>query len=177
MKNLSNYIFMLSALTFFPADGMAQMNNKPFQFNNGTGGIGMSTAGKQVIINEKIFGQTPDNMIRSLDGNLLSVEKTKGGSVITRYQGTNDIIPAYKGIGFEGNNQAMRVGVFNSFFTQDTGNSSGYSSHSPLFSYATINTWTGRVANDGTFMEQAYSGWGNDAIDAWTGQVLTLSAY
>jgi hypothetical protein len=173
MKQLRIISFSL-ALFAVCQPASAQFNNKPFQFKNAPNGIGMSYGGKQAIINEKIFDYRPDNMLRDNGGNLLSVEKTKGGSALVRYNGTNDIIPAYRGSSFNHDNYAMKVGVFNAFFTQDTGGSSAARS---AFLYSAVDSWTGRVASEGTLAEHIYAGPGRDTVDAWTGQVLVLSGY
>ena len=168
------FAFLYFSMTQYAA---AQLSNKPFQFKNAPSGIGMSNGGKQAIINETLFGIRPDNIIRDSSGNLLSVEKTKGGSALVTYGGTDTVIPSYRGSDFSGSNQAMRVGVFNAFFTQDFGRSSLYSSAIPSFMQSTVNTWTGRVAADNPMGEHIYMGPGTDTVDAWTGQVLVLTSY
>ena len=45
------------------ASAEAQLNNQPFSFGSGGGGIGMSTAGRQAILNQQLFGSTPDNIL------------------------------------------------------------------------------------------------------------------
>lgn len=170
-------ILLGSILSVLSQSAMAQMNNKPFQFKNSAHGIGMSQGGKQAIINESLFGSTPDNLLRSRNGELLSVEEGRGKSAIVRFDGTNTIIPGYRGSTFGSDNDAMRVGVFNAFFTTDSGRSSSYSSNAALTSYHAVSTWTRRVAADGTYMEHIYVGAGHDTVDAWTGQVLTLPVY
>lgn len=169
-------LLLVTTMTLFSGQAMAQLNNKPFQFKNAPTGMGMSDAGKQAIINERLYDLTPRNIIRGLDGQLLSVEEGRGKSAFVRYDGTNTIIPSYKGSDFRNENDAMRVGVFNGFFTQDSGRSSSYSS-AAYPSYNSINTWTGRVAAAGTMMENMYPGPVLDVVDAWTGQVMVLSAY
>ena len=73
---------------FHVAAAEAQLNNRPFSFGggggfSGGGGIGMSTAGRQAILNQQLFGSTPDNILRSRFGlTLLNVTRGDNGLAV-----------------------------------------------------------------------------------------------
>lgn len=115
-------IFMLvavAAVMTVPLIGKvyAQMNNRPYSFRNSPGGLGMSDAGRQAIINRKVFNETPENLMRGPDGLLLDVFKGPGNVVILRREGGGGVVPGYRGRDFRGGNADMRAGVFNLFFS------------------------------------------------------------
>lgn len=167
-------VFSLSVmpLLLFNNVAIAQMSNAPFSFRNSPGGeAGMSVGGRQAIINEKIMDLRPDNLLRAPGGELLDVQKGPGGSAITSYFGTGQIIPQYRGTGFQGNHPEMAVGVFNGYFLPLTFTSSYDPSSGLLFSGATVSTWTSRVISGGLPLSYL----DGNVVDSWTGQVLIMN--
>lgn len=148
----------------------AQLNNKPYNFSSRSGGgLGMSNAGRQAIINEELFGSTPRQIVVDPAGNIADLTEGPGRSALISRQGTGSFLPGYKGTSYKGSfEDQMGVGVFNNFFAPNTSKSSGvnFSSH---HSGALINTWTGRVVSGGapvTYRPQ-------NSIDSWTGIVFS----
>ena len=144
----------------------AQLNNRPYSFNTPGGGVGMSTGGRQAIINRELTGATPDNLVRGNRGELLDVREGPGKSAIVSVPGGN-VIPGFKGSSFRRTDNA--AGVFNAFFTPRS-NSPGYVSYIAFSQQAggIIDTWTSRAVNGrATFFA------GRNPIDAWTGMIYT----
>ena len=156
-------VLALGALGLFPAPLTAQLNNKPFSFK-GTpdGGIGMSQGGREAIIDEKLLGITPDNLVRAPNGVLLDVIEGPGRSAIVSVQG-GQALPTFRGTSWKGGNQALSVGTFNAFFSP-VGTRSSSRSVVFLNSSATVNTWTTRVVTNG--YPASYSA--GSTVDAWT---------
>jgi len=170
-KSSKRYSIMLYAGAFLIISSTAftQMTNKPYSFNNGSGG-GMSVGGKQAILNEKIFGQTPDNLVRGPSGQLLDVTKGPGDSAIVSYQGNGAVIPGFKGADFRGGKADMAAGAFNSFFTPSYNRTSyaAYSAQAYSQTGNVVSSWTSRAVN-GPLMSS-----GSNAIEGWTGMVYSL---
>lgn len=163
--------YTLGLLTFLLVGGSsflsyAQLDNKPFSFK-GTpdGGIGMSIGGRQAILNQKILGVTPENLVRAPNGVLLDVVKGPGQTAIVSQEG-GGTIPSYHGLSYKGQNENMSVGVFNAYFSPNQERSS---TPSVVFlnSSALVSTWTGRVVSGG--VPVSYSP--NSSVDTWTGMV------
>lgn len=135
-------VALFSAVTIGTAH--AQLDNRPFSFKNAPSGVGMSTGGRQAIINEKLFDATPDNLQRAPDGSLVDVTEGPGNSAITFRHGTTSVIPGFKGSSFRGDNDLMQVGVFNPYFAPDFNSTTlpGIA-YSHLYTNSTINSWTG----------------------------------
>ncbi len=170
MKNKRTLMFLgLYALFLSIAVANAQINNKPFSFK-GTpdGGIGMSIGGQQAIINQKILGVTPNNLVRGANGILLNITKNSGGSAIVSYPDGGGVIPSFKGTSFRGSNEMMTVGAFNPYFIADKSRSSFTSFSSMASSSAAVSTWTTRVATGG--LPASYSP--NSVVDNWTSMVF-----
>ncbi len=167
----SAFVVLLLAVASTTYVANAQLNNKPFSFK-GTpdGGIGMSVAGKQAIINFENFNIKPSTILRGSDGQLLNVTEGVGTSVIVTPQGSSEIYPAYKGTSYKGNNSAMSVGAFNAYFVPSSGGNGGTSSYTPFFasSSETVSTWTARVATGG--YPASYSP--GSVVDNWTSMVF-----
>lgn len=144
------------------------ISNKPFSFRGSNGGVGMSTGGKQAILNDKIFDSRPENMVRAPDGELLSVQKGAGDSAFVSYPGTGQFIPQYKGESYKGDGFEMGVGIFNGFFLP-IGKNVGF--FYPENSSTAISTWTARVISGG--IPVFYQG-DNDSVETWTGNVFML---
>ncbi len=151
-----------------PFAAIAQMSNQPFSFRNG-GGVGMSVGGREAIINDKILGSRPDNLVRGPGGELLDVQKGPGGVALVSYPGTGQFIPQYRGISFREYHPEMAAGTFNGFFMPSM-YSSSYLYSSPSTSGATVSTWTSRVISGG--MPISYQE--GNVVDSWTGQALIM---
>jgi hypothetical protein len=149
-----------AALSLSPAH--AQMSNKPYSFQgSGWGGLGMSSAGKQVIM-EKKLGRKFDNIIKGPNGELLTVEKGPGGiAVVTGPDG--QIFPSYRGRGFA---RGMTAGDFNSFFVKP-GRYHNLHVDDDTSTKATIESWTGTVHG----YPNVYS---RSSVDQWTSLVYFL---
>lgn len=169
MKNLFSSLLFLLLLCGLGGAASAQMNNRPYAFKTITGGVGMSMGGKQAILNQKIYGVSPENMVRAPDGVLLDVQKGPGGAAIVSTEG-GGFIPSYRGTSFRGNNTDMAVGVFNSYFTPGVSDSGGGgSAYAHAHAGAVISTWTARVTSGG----QPVSYLPGNTVDTWTGMVYT----
>lgn len=155
-----------AALVASPA--MAQLDNRPFQFRgSGDGGVGMSTAGRQAILNQELTGRTPDNLVRR-DGVLVDVVEGPGGEAIVRTPGGGAFRPSARPQGFRA--RGASVGVFNSFFLR--GSSGGYVPASYRTSHS-VTGWTAGVVSDGYDVGPS-GGTTSSVIAAWTRQVQFL---
>ena len=143
------------ALSLVAADASAQMNNKPYSFKGGSS-LGMSAAARQAILNQKLTGATPDNIMRGADGSLIEISKGPGSNAIAR---TSDgvVIPGYRGRGdaFDG-----VLGVFNPYFLGNSGQRSGSITFASRLTGNAIAGWTSMVTGGGAI--------GGNSIDAWT---------
>jgi hypothetical protein len=71
----------------------SQINNKPYAFpNSSNGGVGMSQAGRQAILNQQIRNLTPGNLARGPSGELLDVIEGPHRSAFVTQTGTNAFI-------------------------------------------------------------------------------------
>jgi hypothetical protein len=148
---------------------VAQLDNRPFQFRN-SGGMGMSTAGRQAILEQELFDRTPDNLVRR-GGVLVDVVEGPGGEALVRSQ-ARPFIPDARP---SRNRGGAAAGVFNAFFTLGAGGG-GTASYSPAAYRTTgaVTSWTAAVVSDGGYG----GGGGGDrtsaVIGAWTQQVSLL---
>ncbi len=168
---LSVFVILLLTVASSAYVANAQLNNKPFQFkNNIDGGIGMSPAGKQAIIDYKNFGIKPDTLLKGTGGVLLNVTEGVGKSAIVTYQGSSEIIPSYRGTSYKGNNEAMSAGAFNKYFAPSGSNGGSSYTYNPYYvsSSDTVSTWTTRVATNG--YPASYSP--GSVVDKWTSLVF-----
>lgn len=145
---------------------MAQLDNRPFQFRD-SGGVGMSTAGRQAILNQEITGRTPDNLVRR-GGVLIDVVEGPGGEALARTPGGGSFRPDLRPQGFRMRGAA--VGVFNNFFLR--GNSGGYVPAS-AWSTQSVTGWTAGVVSDG-YDRGPNGATTSTVIAAWTQQVRYL---
>lgn len=150
----------LCGILFLAGTAQAQLINRPFSFNTPSGGVGMSIGGRQAILNDKILGSRPDNLVRGADGQLITVISGPGRSAISSIEG-GGTIPGYRGRSFRDGNPGMSAGAFNAYFVPG---SSGGGVGPVLESGATINTWTGRII---TGMPVSYTP--SSSVDTWTG--------
>lgn len=162
MHRILSGVALSAALTVgIVSTASAQMNNRPYSF---PGGSGMSNAGAQVILNEKFFGERPDNLIRTGDGRLLTIERGPGGTpIVTTASG--EVLARFHGRGMKRN---LGAGEFNSFFAK-TGSGSPNEFHEPNSTHVTIDSWTGSV------LAGRPTGYGGGSVDQWTSMVHYLN--
>lgn len=158
------------ALLMTSQPAMSQMDNRPFQFRQ-SGGLGMSTGGRQAILQEKLRNQRPDNLVRR-NGVLVDVVEGPGGAAIVQNQGAAFVPNARRG-GFRADGAA--VGVFNPFFRNGGGGSSGASPAIPAMYHSStaLTGWTHAVASE-SHMPSVASNATSSVIAAWTQQVYLL---
>jgi hypothetical protein len=151
-------IVVAASLSLFAADASAQMNNKPYSFKGGSS-LGMSSAARQAILNKKLTGATPDNIMRGADGSLIEISKGPGSTAVA-IGSDGAVIPSYHGRGdaFDG-----AVGIFNPYFLGNSGQRSGSYSIASRLTGNAISGWTGMVTGSPVFL-----GGGTSSIDAWT---------
>lgn len=152
-------VVVAASLSLFAADGSAQMNNKPYSFKGGSS-LGMSSAARQAILNKKLTGATPDNIMRGADGSLIEITKGPGSNAIAR--GSDGVvIPGYRGRGdaFDG-----AVGIFNPYFLGNSDQRSGSITFASRLTGNAIAGWTSMVTGGGAY----FGGGGISSIDAWT---------
>lgn len=123
----------------------AQLNNEPYSYRSG-GGVGMSNAYRQAMMDQEITGSRPRNLLRGADGSLLTVTERDGQAVVTTrpsnyvlYRGGN-----VAGVSVAGAGYAVGLG-------------------SP------IDSWTGSWAGSGVALTPP--GGGRSPIDSWVAQV------
>ncbi len=150
-------LVFMAMFALFAADAVAQMNNRPFSFGGGPS-LGISNAGKQAILQQKLDGSTPDNIRRSASG-LITITRGPGNNAIAR-GADGATIP-----GFRGTSRAVSggVGIFNPFFLGSSGRSSGSFSFASRHTSNAISGWTSMVTGS------RYRG--GNSVDAWTSQV------
>lgn len=152
-----------------PADAQL-LSNRPFAFKNRIGGgVGMSIGGRQAILNEELFGATPDNLVRGPVGELLDVTEAGRGAAVVNVPGSS-FIPGFRGADFRRGTVGMSVGAFNSFFVPKA---DGTLAIFPFESSSsdTVNTWTGRVISGTGVSFRA-----GNPVDVWTSLVFGMPA-
>lgn len=147
-----------------PTYVQGQLNNKPFSFNTPSGMPGMSIGGMEAVLNDKILGMRPENMVRGTDGRLLTLMEGPGNSAIVSYPG-GSFIPGYKGSGYAEGNSLMSAGAFNPYFVTREETQGGFYAMM-VTSGDTINTWTGRIVSGSPVSYAPYN-----SVDSWTGMV------
>ena len=162
MTRFCHFALMALALTILAATAaQAQISNKAFSFD-GANGLGMSDAGKQAIINQKLIGATPDVLLRDSSGQLLGVEKGPGGVPIVTAPG-GEILPSYHGPSWKGANPELAAGVFNPYFVMRQRARASLA----LTSSQTVDVWTDTVQMGGP------SGYGS-SVDQWVAMAYYL---
>ncbi len=152
-----------AGMILFAGAADAQMSNRPFSFGSPGGGLGMSLAGKQAIIDQKLFGSTPDNIMRGPGGQLLTVTPGPGDTAFATTR-SGEILPVNPRRGFD---KRLGAGQFNSFFVEFDG--LPYQAYSEYGSTrATISAWTGSVLSGGPV------GAGGGSVDQWTTMVYYM---
>ena len=169
MKNKYLAISMVLGFSIIGHSALAQMDNRPFSFK-GTpgGGIGMSIGGQQAILNDKILGFRPKNLVKNSSGILLDVTKGPGSSAIVGNEGNSGFLPKYKGTSYKGDNLEMTAGVFNSYFSPREGSYSGATLAANISSGSMVSTWTARVVSGAPVSFSP-----NSSVDGWTALVHT----
>lgn len=156
--SLTGVFVVAVSLFFVTAEASAQMNNKPFSFSGGGSSLGMSSAAKQAILNQKLTGATPDNIMRGPSGALIAV--TRGPNNVAIATGQDGVVlQGYHGRGgaYDGG-----VGIFNSYFLGNSGQRSGGYTFASRLTGNAIAGWTSMVSGGGA----GYSG--GNSVDAWT---------
>lgn len=150
-------LVFMALVALFATDAMAQMNNRPYSFGGGPS-LGMSDAGKQAILQQKLDGSTPDNIRKSASG-LITITRGPGNNAIAR-GADGATIP-----GFKGTSRAVLggVGIFNQYFRGSSGRSGTLSFASRHTSNA-ISGWTSMVSGNSRYR-------GGNSVDAWTSQI------
>lgn len=150
-------LVFVALVALFATDAAAQMNNRPYSFGGGSS-LGISNAGKQAILQEKLTGSTPDNIRRGTSG-LITITRGPGNNAIARGP-DGATIP-----GFRGTSRAVSggVGIFNQFFLGRTSRSGTISFASRHTSNA-ISGWTSMVSGNPRYR-------GGNSVDAWTSQI------
>lgn len=153
----------------------AQLNNEPFSFDRpGTSGLGMSDAARQAILNQEIYGSTPDHIMIGPGGVLLEIERPSDGHVAIATLPDGSFLQGYRGRGLD-------LGGFAPFFQTDD-SSGGYAGLVVQGNARSIiNSWTFGVLVGFYDAESlpgrvGYMHPGSSSIDAWTMQVANLSA-
>jgi hypothetical protein len=155
--SLTGVLVVAVSLFLVTADASAQMNNKPFSFSNGGPSLGMSAAARQAILNQKLTGATPDNIMRGPGGALITI--TEGPNNIAIATGQDGVVLQ----GYHGRGTALSggVGIFNPYFLGNAGQrSGGYTLASRLTGNA-IAGWTSMVGGATPYNS-------GNSIDAWT---------
>lgn len=159
-------IALAAAPSLSATPAAAQMSNKPFSFSTpGANGVGMSTAARQAILAEQVFGFVPRSrvVLRGPSGEAFGVFRGPGRSAIVTDSG-GAFVPGYRRPLFS---EGLSAGVFNAYFAPRGGGTSipwvGHGgAHDP------VGTWTGRVIS-----EVGFGGRGHP-VDGWTGFVYGL---
>jgi hypothetical protein len=157
VKLIGLALVAMALVALAPAPSHAQISNKPFSFSN-SGGIGMSNAGRQAIINQKINGTTPEVLLRDPAGNLLGLDKGPNGLAIV-IGPDGQALTGYRGRGWKGGNPALDSGVFNAFFVPRL-RDNGPPIPNAASSGEAVNAWTDAV------LYNAPSGYGS-SLDQW----------
>ena len=140
------------------------LNNAPYDF--GGKGLGISPAGKQVILNEKLFGIRPDNITVGPDGSLLTTVRGPGDSAIV-FDSSGTAVPGYMGRSWTGDAYNMRLFNRMSYLDRSEGQAS---------TIAAMSGWTNMVG--GSDDEFAFANYllpsGLNTLDFLVWQVQTL---
>lgn len=151
---------LLSAVFLLPTAASAQMSNKPYSFGTPGQGAGMSVAGKQAIMNQKLYGSTPDVLLKSPDGRLLGVSKAPGELAIVTTPG-GEIVPSYRGRSITADT-GWQAGAFNPYFFGSRDN--GVSFDVSVSSTDTVSAWTNQVFGGSSASSRS-------SVDVWTDMV------
>ena len=155
--SVSGVLAAVVSLFLMTADASAQMNNKPFSFSNGGSSLGMSNAARQAILNQKLTGATPDNIMRGPGGALIEVSRGPNNIAIARGQ-DGVALQGYHG---RGGVLSGGAGLFNPFFYGNSGQRSGSFTFASQLTGNAIAGWTSMVGGAAQYSP-------GNSIDAWT---------
>ncbi|MBX6322669.1 MAG: hypothetical protein IRY94_12635 [Rhodospirillaceae bacterium] len=141
------------------------LDNRPYAFPGG-GGPGISPAGREAILEDKLLGHRSGDIMIGPDGGLLQVRRAGDGAAILQPPAAPFVLP-YGG--------GARLGLSGFGFSFGFDGYLGRTRYSVLtddysLSTASINSWTGMVMG-------AYLGPTASPVDAWTSQVAGLMPY
>ena len=156
-SNLASVLAVTVSLFITMAEASAQMNNKPFSFSGGGSSLGMSSAARQAILNQKLTGITPDNIMKGPGGALIEISRGPNNIAIATGQ-DGVVLQGYHG---RGGVAIGGAGLFNPFFNGTSGQRRGSFTYASQLTGNAIAGWTGMVSGGA-----AYSG--GNSIDAWT---------
>lgn len=163
-------VAVAALLAGLPGAATAQLDNKPYQFRGGAS-AGMSNAGRQAILRQKVFGETPRDLVRGPGDRLLSVQEGPGGTPVVSDQG-GEVLPGFRGRSAFRRDTGMGVGVFNAFFrpvSRDRGAWAFFAGGAAT--RIGIAGWTTQVSGGGGVVPTGYS-----PVDSWTTQVFLYFA-
>jgi hypothetical protein len=159
-SRIAGVLVVAGSLVLLAGEASAQMNNKPFSFGNrGGSSLGMSTAARQAILNKKLTGATPNNIMRGPGGALIEITKGPGSMAIAT--GQDGVVLQ----GYHGRSGVLtgRAGFFNPYFYGNPDKGATYTIASRLTGDA-IAGWTGMVNNRPVVSN-------GSSIDAWTSMI------
>lgn len=168
LRWLLTWLFIPVAIVAASTAAKAQgLNSQPFSFGNTGSGLGISTAGKQAIFAEKLFGLRPEHMIRSPSGPLLFIGRGPSGIAIA-YDWSGQ--PIFSGRRIWNSGSSSMFNQQSLFFVDP---SLGDTSTS-----ATVSAWTAMTDASGDMMFANYLlPYDLNTIDIWTWEVYALSEY
>lgn len=156
-----------------PPAAMAQWNNQPFEFRRsfGGGGVGMSPAYRQAIIERKLFNVRPRNLVRDANGFLLEVVRGPSDQAFLRRQAA-PFLATTPGLGFGFGGFVVGAPVSGGSYAP----AFGVTSAAPVF----LN-WVSMIPVDGA--SGSWNGVGGGSyssasavIDSWIAQLPPSSA-
>ena len=155
--------------TLLASESQAQMSNRPFSFNvGGPSGAGMSTAGRQAVLQKELFGSTPSNLLRSQDGRLLIGPVRGPGRSAIVFSPSGESLPGFRR-DFRNGRAGLTAGAFNAFFVPRNTSSSVSFNRAAAASDDLVSTWTARTLSDTGVGYGAPS-----SVMVWTGSVYDL---
>ncbi len=150
----------VSASLLVTANAQAQMTNRPASFD-GSGRTGMSIAGRQAIIQQELFGATPNVLLKRDDGRLLGLLHGPGSTAIVTSP-SGEILPSHRG---RRTNRDLRAEEFNGFFVNSRTSTTRPYDTAPTGE--TIAKWTATVIS-------GHPIGGYSSVDQWTSMTYLL---
>lgn len=170
MKNSIAFASCLSLAAMLWSFNAVAQNNQPFAFGsviggsiNGSTSTGMSAAGREAILNEKLFGSRPSNLIVGPNGALLNVSEGPGGIAVVSER-SSPVVPQVRG---SFTSQFGGIGL-QSFGGSSSLTGSGLLNASALTT-AAISGWIDFVQGRRSTPASAST---RNTIDSWTSQVF-----
>lgn len=149
-----------------------QIGTQPYSFKGAP--PGMSNSGREALLRQKLYGETPRNLLRAPNDTLLSVEPGPGNTAIVSTIGGN-VIPGYRGSSVMDPARGQDLGIFNAFFRVYP----VYRTSALSFSIGGMGTetsiagWTSMVSDSGGMLP--FSTYANP-VESWTSQVYLYFA-